>query len=111
MKMVFSSIMVFLIMNQSLAAGESFFSQRDKQKHILGTGVLASAFTGMARSAGLPKIESFFIGVGAAVALGLLKEGLDGYDAESTRSWGDAKADAIGAVMGAGISAQFEWKF
>jgi len=98
-------------MNQSLAAGESFFSQRDKQKHILGTGALAATFTGIARSKGLPKVESFFLGVGAAVALGLIKEGIDGYSANGTRSWDDAKADAIGAVIGAGISAQFEWRF
>ena len=111
MKIVFSSIMIFLILSQSLIAEESFFAQRDKQKHILGTGALAVVFTGIARNKGLPKIESFILGVGTAVALGLLKEGLDGYNKNGTRSWDDAKADALGAVIGAGISAQFEWRF
>jgi len=105
------SILIFLCLSQNLVAKESFFAQRDKQKHILGTGVLATAITGIARNKGYSKMESFLLGAGSALALGALKEGIDGYSAGGTRSRYDVGADAIGAVLGAGISAQFEWKF
>jgi len=111
MKMIFSSIIIFLIMGQSLVAEEGFFSQRDKQKHILGSGAIGVAIAGVARSNGLTKIESFFLGVGTAIGIGLIKEGIDGYNVNGTRDWDDVKADAIGGIIGAGISAQFEWKF
>jgi len=99
-------------MGQTLLAQESsFFSQRDKQQHMVATAAIATAVTAYARNRGSSKVEAFFYGAGAAIAVGLLKEGLDGVDDEGTREWADVGADVIGATAGAFFSAQFEWKF
>ncbi len=105
-------ITVSLIIGQVLLAEERpFFLQRDKQLHIAGSALFSYAVTGFARSKGSSKLEAFFYGAGASIALGLLKEGLDGIDKDSTREWADVWANVIGASAGALISAQFEWKF
>jgi hypothetical protein len=44
------------------------------------------------------------------MAVGLLKEGLDGVT-DGQQSSDDLKADVLGSFTGALISAQFEWKF
>ncbi|HIP28136.1 MAG TPA: hypothetical protein EYG82_03070 [Sulfurovum sp.] len=112
LKIILSHILIFFVMSQTLMSEEvSFFKQRDKQKHIIVSGVFALAVTGYARNKGSSKVEAFFYGAGAAIALGLIKEGVDGNSEERTQSWGDVGADIIGAVTGALISAQFEWKF
>ncbi len=111
-KIIIVNIWVFFVMESSLhAADTSFFLQKDKQLHIAGSAVIASAVTALARNRGSSKVEAFFYGAGAAIAVGLLKEGLDGVDDEGTREWADVGADVIGATAGAFFSAQFEWKF
>jgi uncharacterized protein YfiM (DUF2279 family) len=113
-KIMFTNILIFFMLSQNLAAEESsFFSQSDKQKHIVVSAVFASAVTGYARNQGSSKIEAFFYGAGASIALGLIKEGVDGNDGkkESKGEWKDVGADVMGATVGALISAQFEWKF
>jgi len=112
LKIIIANILIFLVMGQTILAQESsFFSQRDKQQHMIVSAVLASSVTAYARNRGSSKVEAFFYGAGAAIALGLVKEGLDGRDDESTREWGDVGANILGATTGALISAQFEWKF
>lgn len=112
LKIIIINILIFFVMGQSLVAGEkSFFLQRDKQLHFVVSAVVATSVTAYARNKGSSKVEAFFYGAGAAIALGLIKEGLDGHDDGSTREWGDVGADVLGATAGALISAQFEWKF
>jgi len=95
----------------SIAKENSFVSQSDKQKHALVSAVIATAVTAYARNSGSSKVEAFFYGAGTAIALGLVKEGIDGSSKDGTQSWGDVGADVLGATAGALISAQFEWKF
>ena len=112
LKIILSHILIFFVMGQTLMSEEVyFFKQRDKQQHIIVSGIFALAVTGYARNQGSSKVEAFFYGAGASIALGLLKEGIDGNRDGGTQSWGDVAADVIGATTGALISAQFEWKF
>ncbi|MCF6243917.1 MAG: hypothetical protein L3J43_02645 [Sulfurovum sp.] len=112
LKIIIGKILIFFMLGQTLMAEEIIFvSQRDKQKHAVVSAVVAFTVTGFARNRGASKVESFFYGAGAAIALGILKEGLDGHNDDSTREWADIGADVIGATAGALISAQFEWKF
>jgi len=112
LKSILANILIFFVMGQNLVAEESsFFSQRDKQQHIVVSAAIAGAVTAYARNKGSSKAEAFFYGAGAAIALGLIKEGIDGHNDGSTREWSDVGADVIGATAGALISAQFEWKF
>jgi uncharacterized protein YfiM (DUF2279 family) len=67
--------------------------------------------TGYARNKGYSKVESFFWGFGAAMAVGLIKEGIDGRRKNGHQSSDDLKADVLGGLTGALVSAQFEWKF
>ncbi|HIQ28129.1 MAG TPA: hypothetical protein EYH42_06480 [Sulfurovum sp.] len=106
-----SILVSIIVLSQNLTAAEdNFFSQRDKQKHFIATTIISTAVTGYTRSQGYSKVESFFWGFGVAVAAGLLKEGLDGTNS-GDQSFDDVKADLLGAIVGALISAQFEWKF
>jgi len=112
LKIIFGNILIFFILSQNIVAKESsFLSQADKQKHIAVSIAISGAVTAFARNQGFSKAESFFYGAVSAIALGLVKEGIDGHTEGSTRSWGDVGADAIGATVGSLISAQFEWKF
>jgi uncharacterized protein YfiM (DUF2279 family) len=111
LKIILVSILTFFVMSQTLEAEEkSFVAQRDKQKHMAVSALFASAVTAFARNKGASKMESFFYGAGAAVALGLVKEGID-VNTDGNSEWADVGANAIGAAVGAIFSAQFEWKF
>lgn len=104
-------IIMLLLIVSSLAFSESNFSflEKDKQKHFLYSAAIATAATAYSRKKGSSKIESFFIGFGSALAVGILKEALDRkYGSEDI---GDVYADFAGAALGASISAQFEWRF
>ena len=103
--------MAFVVLSQSLSAEESFFNQSDKQKHFAATVVISTAVTGYARNKGYSKVESFFWGFGAAIMVGLIKEGIDGQTTSGHQSSQDIKADILGGLTGALISTQFEWKF
>lgn len=109
-KLLFIGLVTLFMMSQTVLAEESFFQQSDKQKHFVATTVISAAVTGYARSQGYSKVESFLWGFGVAVAVGLLKEGLDGTNS-GDQSFDDVKADLLGGATGALISAQFEWKF
>jgi len=103
-----SSLVVLVVMNQSLMAEDvSFFKQSDKQEHMALSAAVAMSVTGYARNQGYSKVESFFWGAGTTVGLGFIKEAMDKYDKNqnSTSSWNDIAADAIGATAGALISA------
>ena len=110
---MFINILIFFVMGQvTLSAKEvSFLKQKDKQLHMMLSAAIATAVTGYARNQGSSKVEAFFYGAGAAIATGLIKEGIDGNRDGGTQSWGDVAADMIGGTAGALISAQFEWKF
>ncbi len=111
-KKMYIVLSIMLLLGQHLYAEESsFFSQRDKQKHFAATTLISAGVTGYARNKGYSKVESFFWGFGAAVAVGLLKEGLDGISENAQQSSDDIKADVLGGITGALISTQFEWKF
>ena len=111
LKYIVSMVMAFFMLNSTLmAAEESFVQQSDKQKHFVATTVISMAVTGYARNKGYSKVESFFWGFGAAIAVGLIKEGIDGKTG-GQQSSDDLKADVLGGLTGALVSAQFEWKF
>ena len=110
LKFIYIGLITFFIMSQTILAEESFFEESDKQKHFVATTVISAAVTGYARNQGYSKVESFFWGFGVAVAVGLLKEGLDGTN-DGDQSFDDVAADLLGGATGALISAQFEWKF
>ena len=93
-----------------MAAEDNLWQQSDKQKHFAVTTGVSMLVTGYARNKGYSKVESFFWGFGAALAVGLIKEGVDGKTG-GVQSSDDIKADVLGGVTGALISAQFEWKF
>ena len=102
---------MFFILNSAVMASEEvFWKQSDKQKHFVATTAISMAVTGYARNKGYTKVESFFWGFGAAIAVGLIKEGIDGRS-KGHQSSDDFQADVLGGFTGALISTQFEWKF
>ena len=103
LKYIVSIALLFFMMQQPLMANEI---ESDKQKHFAATTAISMVVTGYARNKGYTKVESFFWGFGTAMAVGLIKEGID-----SNADTDDLKADALGGITGALISAQFEWKF
>ncbi len=103
--------MVFFMLSiTAVSAEEEIWDQSDKQKHFVATTAVSMVVTGYARNKGYSKVESFFWGFGAAIAVGLIKEGVDGKTG-GQQSSDDLKADVLGGLTGALISAQFEWKF
>ena len=110
LKLLLIVFTTFFMLSQTALAEDSFFTQSDKQKHFIATTIISAAVTGYTRSQGYSIVESFFWGFGVAVAVGLLKEGLDGTNG-GDQSSNDVAADLLGATTGALISAQFEWKF
>lgn len=104
-------IVFFVLCHTLLMAKPSFWQQKDKQQHYVATTAISFAVTGYARNKGYSKVESFFWGFGAAVAVGLIKEGIDGRTSRGHQSSQDIKADILGGLTGALISTQFEWKF
>ena len=106
------AIVAFFIIYPSLLLAEtSFWQQKDKQQHFAATTAISFAVTGYARNQGYSQIESFFWGFGTAVAVGLIKEGIDGQRKNGHQSFKDVQADILGGFTGALISTQFEWKF
>ena len=104
------TIMLILIVS-NLAFSQTNFSflEKDKQKHIVYSTVISTAITAYSRNMGSSKLESFFVGFGTALAIGVLKEAFD--RKYGTEDIGDVYADFAGAALGATISAQFEWRF
>lgn len=103
-------VKILLIIIASSLYADPFFQQDDKQKHIVGSMAISGTATGIARHYGCTPMESFLIGVGTAMIVGIAKEEWDG-QGYGTKDYNDLKADAIGAIGGSLISAQFSWKF
>lgn len=102
---------ITFITSQPTSAEEAdFYAQKDKQQHITVSSLMASLTTGYARTRGYSKVEFFFIGLGTATAIELIKEGVDATGSGDSEL-GDMKVNVLGATKGALISAQFEWKF
>ena len=112
MKYIVKSIVLLLLTYQTAIANEtSFWKQKDKQMHFAVSAVIATTTTAYARNKGYDKVESFFIGFGTTVLIGLIKEGIDGRRKNGHQETDDMKANILGAMSGALISTQFEWKF
>jgi len=93
-----------LILILSLANTEevSFLKQEDKQKHIGYTFALGAAGSMIAEEYGVTPIESFFWGLGTALAAGLAKEVYDSRDGGSGFNGNDMMANALGGALGGG---------
>jgi len=103
---------VFFIMQHTVLCAEtSFWKQKDKQQHYIATTAISFAVTAYAKNQGYSKVEAFFWGFGTALAVGLIKEGIDGRSSNGHQTSDDVKADLFGGITGALISTQFEWKF
>ena len=88
------------------------FWQTDKQKHLAASAVIATTFTGIAKNNGSSNIESFFIGVGSTLLIGIAKEYFDGKNPlHHTEDVNDMYADTMGAVLGSTLAVSFSWKF
>ena len=111
MKKVLILFFVWAFVSQNLIASDSLFAQSDKKKHMIVSVAISGAVTAFARNKGYSRTESFFMGVGVSMLIGLAKEEIDGHRTNGTKDFDDLKADLIGSVSGALVSAQFEWKF
>jgi uncharacterized protein YfiM (DUF2279 family) len=109
LKNLFKQIMI-LTGFSSLFANNSFFQQKDKQKHIAATAVISGAATILARYYGANIFEAFAIGVMFGLLIGITKEKWDSLG-HGTEDIQDIYADTIGSVLGAIISALFSFKF
>ena len=112
MKYIIHIVVIFLLAYQTAIANEtSFWRQKDKRMHFAVSAVIATSTTAYARNEGYDKVESFLIGFGTTVLVGLIKEGIDGRRKNGHQESDDMKANILGAMSGALISTQFEWKF
>ena len=106
-----NKILLGVLLAFSLLFSKDFWKE-DKQKHFAMSATMASVSTGLARHYGSNKFESFWIGLGSSLVIGVLKEYADGKNPlQHTEDVKDVYADAIGATAGALFSAQFTWKF
>lgn len=80
-------ILAILLMLSTSASADTFFSEPDKQKHMIGSAIGAN----LMYAAGLTKWQAF----GAMLAIGALKELGDGNS--NTEHGRDMLANAIGA--------------
>ena len=88
------------------------FWQTDKRKHLGASAVIATTFTALAKNNGSSNIESFFIGIGSTLLIGIAKEYLDGKNPlHHTEDVNDMYTDTIGAVLGSTLAVSFSWKF
>lgn len=101
-------ILLSLLLSLSLYA-EPLYLQEDKQKHFVGSIAVGGVATGIARYYGSSKFEAMAIGIASALLVGIAKEKWDG-SWHGTEDVKDVYADTAGAIVGAGISAQFTWK-
>jgi len=99
------------MLTTTLFSTDSFFRQKDKQQHIQITTVISLMTSMVANEAGYTPTESFFIGLGAALLVGLVKEGIDSRKGGSGFSGKDMLADGIGGALGStSMFVLYKWK-
>lgn len=103
------NIILAILLSSTLSA-DTFFEQQDKQKHIVGSIAIAGVCSALAKHYGSSPLESWFIGFGSSIIVGIAKEAIDGRG-YGTEDIGDVYADTIGAVSGSLISTQFNLRF
>ena len=93
-------LLLFVMLSTSLFS-ESFFQQKDKQQHIEVTALISMMSSFVANEAGYTPVQSFWIGVGTALAVGFVKELSDSRSGGTGFSGQDMLADGIGGALGA----------
>ena len=68
-------LLIIMLMSTQLMA---FDIAKDKQKHLAVSGAISAFVTGIALAKGSSSFESFWIGIGASVMIGVAKEYYDG---------------------------------
>lgn len=101
--------LLLLLVACSLYA-ETMYLQEDKQKHFIGSAMIANVSSGLAKYYGSSTFEAIAIGVASALLVGIAKEAIDGkgYGSEDVN---DVYADTLGALGGSVVSTQFNWRF
>lgn len=88
----------------------SFFSQKDKQKHMVVSAGIGYAVATYAKKQGHSYSESIAYSIATTLLIGITKEYLDGKNSlNHSEDIGDIYADTIGAVGGAMFV--YSWSF
>lgn len=79
----------------------------DKLLHMSISANLALGTVALSEALGVPRRWSLLLGVGAAMAVGLLKEAWD-LRGNGTADWADVGANAVGTAAGISVSLLFQ---
>jgi len=94
-------VLVFMLTSSMFA--NSFFQEEDKQMHIVATSAIGFTANAIAyKEYGLTAEQSFWVGVAAALTVGLAKELYDSRSGGTGFDSRDMLADGIGGVIGSG---------
>ena len=108
-------VFLVILLTSSLFSQDVFnkdFWKQDKQKHFVGSALIAGTTTTLARHYVSNKLEAFFIGFGSALAIGVLKEYSDGKNTpKHSEDINDIYADLGGTVIGSVLVISLEGKF
>jgi len=110
-KIILSLILSISLLNANL------FQERDKKLHMLVTAQIGVFATLIAKENGFTYNESFWIGVGSSVFIGLLKEVYDSRKGGTGFDSRDMLANTIGGVGGSTLMVgthkvlTYEYKF
>ena len=108
-------LFLIILLTSSLFSQDVFnkdFWKQDKQKHFVGSALIAGTATTLARHYGSNKLEAFFIGLGSSLAIGVLKEYSDSKNQlKHSEDIDDIYADFGGAVIGPVLVISLEWEF
>lgn len=96
--------------NDNVIFNKSFYEQQDKQIHMGITATASTLGSGYCRSKGYDKFTCFIAGVGTGLLIGWVKEVSDG-QGNGHRDMNDMDANALGSMLGAVVSSQFNWRF
>ena len=91
-------VLAIILLTSCLNA--NFFEEEDKQKHFAVTSVIGFTSSNIAYHYGYTKKESFWIGFGSAMIVGLGKELYDNRSGGTGFDIADLGADALGATFG-----------
>jgi uncharacterized protein YfiM (DUF2279 family) len=89
----------------------SFNIPRDKQKHIGVSSLISLTTSSIAEYRGASKLDSWLVGVGACLLIGISKEFYDSKSLNHTEDINDIYADLGGAIIGSTIAIGFSWRF